>query len=213
MKTETKMLGIGMTERNVPKVMSGAKTQTRRIIRDCYQYMPHGWSEDGTSYGFRAYSSEEVEFWKKSKHQIGDRLYVKEALERSAEKPPAFALYKTDCKVVWDDQNEKRPWASDAGEPWKNKVIPARYMPRSAARTFIEITDVRCERIQDIKLCDIRAEGVRLSMFPPDAGIVKLGERYLFRALWDDTNGQGAWERNDWTFAYTFKLIENGAER
>ena len=25
--------GIGMTERNVPKVMSGAKTQTRRIIK------------------------------------------------------------------------------------------------------------------------------------------------------------------------------------
>ena len=210
MKTETKILGIGMTERNVPKVMSGAKTQTRRIIRDCYQYMPHGWSEDGTSYGFRAYSSEEVEFWKKSKHQIGDRLYVKEALQK-AECPPdhPFARYKSDSMPV-QPKGLNRPWKRDDGTPWKNKVIPARYMPRSAARTFIEITDVRCDRIQNISVEDCWDEGCELTEAEANAGCTVKAK---FQSLWNDTNGQGAWERNDWTFAYTFKLIENGAER
>ena len=31
--------------------------------------------------------------------------------------------------------------------------------------------------------------------------------RGMFKKLWNDTNGKDAWERNDWTFAYTFKLL------
>ena len=98
-----------------------------------------------------------------------------------------------------------RLWESDDGKPWKNKVIPARYMPRSAARTFIKITDVRCERIQNISLQDIRAEGCDGGNDPFRYG--KSATR-CFMELWNDTNGQGAWERNDWVFAYTFELTE-----
>ena len=239
MKTETKMLGIGMTQPNVVKVMSGAKTQTRRI-EACLRGLPPVESvkakvgqgyEIGLHHGkfqlfgavgvVRDMMGGEMRYEFSPRHQVGDRLYVKEALEREAiirrrhlpESHPkyesAIAVYRSDRVAVESLKETKlcRPWESDDGTPWKNKVIPARYMPRSAARTFIEITDVRCERIQDISLCDIRAEGMRFSMFPPDAEIVKLGERQLFRSLWDDTNGKGAWERNDWTFAYTFKLI------
>ena len=91
-----------------------------------------------------------------------------------------------------------RPWKRDDGTPWKQNVIPARYMPKSAARTVIEITDVKCERIQDISVEDVKAEGCR----PLRDHVAH------FQELWNDTNGNDAWERNDWTFAYTFKILE-----
>ena len=239
-----KIKGIGMTARNVPKVMDGSKTQTRRIIKDCFQYMPHGWHEDGISYGFRAYSCDEVAFWKKARHQIGDVLYIKEALricESGNDRLRDLAVYKSDGLVV-SSGDMPRFWESDDGKPWKPKVLPARYMPRSAARTFIKITDVRCERVQDISKEDCISEGVQIiegskclgcetpfvieTIQATGACVLSCGThecnygflmiddldcdeyRRHFRRLWNDTNGKGAWERNDWTFAYTFELTE-----
>lgn len=212
--------GIGMTERNVPKVMSGAKTQTRRIIKikrssDCPEELPDDslsseileWrQQDGQWFGLHEYRTIALAG---RVHQIGDRLYVKEALEK-AECPPdyPFARYKADSMPV-QPRGIARPWKRDDGTPWKQNVIPARYMPKSAARTVIEITDVKCERIQDISVEDIQAEGCRLlptELFTAVNTGSKLKKR--FKQLWNDTNGKGAWDRNDWTFAYTFKILE-----
>jgi len=226
-----KILGIGMTQANVPKVMSGEKTQTRRIVKFCKLNEDYGspvvdecfvdLSYKEPRYGNvpclkvpfdggRAGRTVHRHF---PDYAVGDRLYVKEALQRSSEKPPYWATYKTDSKVVLDGYDEKRQWESDDADEWKNKVIPARYMPRSAARTFIEITDVRCERIQEIIYLDILAEGC--SFDKTDDGRMFRNQNHLysfhrekFKELWDDTNGKDAFERNDWTFAYTFKLVE-----
>ena len=215
MKTETKMLGIGMTERNVPKVMSGAKTQTRRTINP--QPIPIEGNMLNESKHFGLSLGNQVWEWNGGKgtisckddlmqflldnarHQIGDRLYVKEALQKHyVEHNGDYAMYKTDRAML----EPLREWARDTGEPWKQNVIPARYMPRSAARTFIEITDVKCERIQSISVDDAIAEGITKEQWEPH-GAVK-----AFKELWDDTNGKDAWERNNWVLAYTFKLAE-----
>ena len=227
MKTETKMIGILMTARDVPKVMDGSKTQLRLIIKN---QPPEGVSIVGPEiyaptkidkYG-EEYPGDDIlgvydlggEWGAKVDYRPGDILYVKEALKESIDHDGTWARYKTDNLMVITRGGYRR-WQSDDGTPWKNKVIPARYMPRSAARTFIEITDVRCERIQDITESDAKAEGAnRPYGRSPDAydkygtpeGIgfsYKLG----FQKLWNDTNGKGAWERNDWVFAYTFKLV------
>ena len=218
--------GIGMTERNVPKIMSGAKTQTRRIIKikrssDCPEELPDDslsseileWrQQDGQWFGLHEYRTIALAG---RVHQVGDRLYVKEALAKHEDVLGGdSAVYKTDKEFVRPTDtssslNSHREWASDDGKPWKNKVIPARYMPRSAARTFIEITNVKCERIQDISVEDIQAEGCRLlptELFQDVNTGSKLKKR--FKQLWNDTNGKGAWDRNDWTFAYTFKIVE-----
>ena len=249
MKTETKMLGIGMTERNVPKVMDGSKTQTRRIesvLRKIESSKAAKYFDDAKPVFWRfLWNGNTHDVY--PRHQVGDRLYVKEALEQYNvhKSRPVFAVYKTDKAHVWTPDRDFRRWQSDTGKPWKNKVIPARYMPRSAARTFIEITDVRCERIQDISVEDIKAEGIAikeggncaqcgnvlaLEMSGDNEGVSfltcggdpclntitdvdDLADVYMrsFRLLWNDTNGKDAWERNDWVFAYTFKLI--GVER
>ena len=221
MKTK-KMLGIGMTQRNVPKVMDGRKTQTRRI-ESCLRELSgvpsvRSKSEVGDRGELFFSIQEGLTFHRVTpRHQVGDRIYVKEALQKwKGSNKSSCAIYKVDNISVppVQDGGLGRPWQSDNGKPWKPNVIVARYMPRSAARTFIEITDVRCERIQDISVEDIRAEGVRLNSLgvaylatmPRDKTISAY--RNYFKKLWNDTNGKGAWERNDWVFAYTFKLIE-----
>ena len=197
--------GIGMTERNVPKVMLGAKTETRRIeaclraLVDVHSAIAKAETDRD---GKRFFSIQNgITFHKVyPRHQVGDYLYVKEALEQYNvhKSRPVFAVYKTDKDHVWTLGRDFRRWQSDDGKPWENKVIPARYMPRSAARTFIEITDVRCERVQDISVEDVKAEGCR----PLRDHVAH------FQDLWNETNGKDAWERNDWTFAYTFKIVE-----
>ena len=234
-KTQKKILGIAMTERNVPKTMDGRKTNTRRIeacLRDldprydtCKKIVDE-WGDvvfqlsfDHSKERMIDMGSETVE----ARHKVGDRFYVKEALQK-AECPPdyPFARYKADSMPV-QPSGINRPWKRDDGTPWKQSVIPSRYMPRSAARTFIEITDVRCERIQDISVKDVVAEGCGCkecgqSLVPEEGAWAchKCGWMFTsdlvvlsFSELWDDTNGKGAWERNDWTFAYTFKVVEN----
>ena len=226
MKTKTKMLGIALSEKNVPKVMSGEKTQTRRIIRNAHFFGSGGkdgddWN-DPECWGFQ---TEDVEFlpllrttkegyYYSGRYRVGDRLYIKEALEKFVDHyGNEMATYKTDGQRVMQSWMRLwRSWHSDAGKPWKNKIIPARYIPRSAARTFIEITDVRCERIQEVSEGDCQAEGVILGRGDlNDAGEEVLASRYeQFQNLWNDTNGKGAWERNDWVFAYDFKVLTNG---
>ena len=226
MKTEKKMLGIGMTQANVPKVMSGAKTQTRRTVKFCKLNEDYG--SPVVDECFVDLSYKEPQFGNvpclkvpfdggrggRTVHRhfpdygVGDRLYVKEALECKAWSPfTNVAAYKTDFKTV-AGVDGVRLWESDDGKPWKNIVIPARYMPRTAARTFIEITDVRCERVQDISEADAHAEGIEIrenvSPDPNSPGSYVLP----FIDLWNDTNSEDAWERNDWVFAYTFKLTE-----
>ena len=197
--------GIGMTARNVPKVMDGSKTQTRRIFKMKnlgVGGIPDGTladeviefrQQDGTWFGLHGYDT----LANAKSYQVGDLLYIKEALERQFD----TAAYKT-CGT-----DTGRLWQSDDGKPWKNSVIPARYMPRSAARTVIEITDVRCERIQGISVGDIMAEGCRL-----DSSMQAQEYRDAFKELWNETNGKDAWERNDWVFAYTFKVANDQGE-
>lgn len=202
MTTATKISGMAMTARNVPKVMSGEKTQTRRIeswlsrIDDIYDHVDKMFDEENGEVWFRfSVSDGDSTAYEdaKPRHQVGDRFYVKEALQVALPEGN-HARYKTDNRIVMAGELPRK-WQRDDGTPWKNSTIPARYMPKSAARTFIKITDVRCERIQDISVSDMVAEGI-------------VGESQSFKGLWDETNGKGAWDRNDWTFAYTFELCE-----
>jgi len=207
--------GIGMTERNVPKVINGSKTQTRRIIRV-------EWSGMGRHRAFRIskngpwINSNEQLFAARvlslSPYKERDLLYIKEALKK-AEVPPdyPFARYKADSMPV-QPRGLNRPWKRDDGTPWKQNVIPARYMPRSAARTAIKITAVRVERINDISETDCQAEGCTFTGTMAGTDSVELTYRGAFSDLWNDTNGKDAWERNDWVFAYDFKVITNEEE-
>ena len=79
----------------------------------------------------------------------------------------------------------------------------------------IEITDIKAERLQDISDEDCLREGIKkMEEGVPyrfdEKGKIHLSAdpRMLFADLIDRLNGRGTWERNEWQFAYTFKLIK-----
>jgi hypothetical protein len=70
------------------------------------------------------------------------------------------------------------------------------FMPRSAARLFLEITDVRVERLHCMSVADCLSEGI------PFVG------DYI--ELWDKLNVKRgfSWESNPFVWVITFKRVE-----
>lgn len=93
---------------------------------------------------------------------------------------------------------------------WRSPV----HMPRWASRITLEITDVRVERLQEISINDIQAEGVM-----PDGVVFEPGKRYPVKALdatlvlwkirWDVLNTKRgySWESNPWVWVVTFRKV------
>jgi len=94
---------------------------------------------------------------------------------------------------------------------WKRSSI---HMPREVARLFLEVREVRAERLQDMHEDDVGKEGIlidgRLCKMPcgdctSDDGF---DLRLPFIDLWDRINGKGAWESNPWVWVYSFMRVE-----
>ena len=111
---------------------------------------------------------------------------------------------------------------------WHKRL--ARFMPRHAARIFLQVTDRNVERLQDITEQDAKAEG--LACLTKDGGITykygipdtdglpgndnygwhwhewEVDPRKAFRRLWEKINGPDSWEANPWDWVVSFKRIE-----
>lgn len=108
----------------------------------------------------------------------GDRLAVREALVRI----DGLAHYAADGSPVIDvdSLNGTVPWK------WSPSRLGAMYMPRYAARTFLEITEVRIERLMEISEVDAIAEGFDLEFCETTFATVSKGVRWEFPRWLDD---------------------------
>ena len=77
---------------------------------------------------------------------------------------------------------------------------PSIHMPRAAARLFLRVTGVRCERLQEISDADAKAEGMDSPSYP----IIQFKD--LWRELNDKRDGCG-WESNPWVWVYEFERV------
>lgn len=210
------MKSIIYTGDNPAKVRDGSKTQTRRVVK---QSLPT--ETTGVLWDIFA------EYWVatdgvdrllepiKSRYGVGDVLYVKEEVYYRPDdgitayrdgnlKTHATALIGsrvTDGAKVNDD------WPNNYRDFGFTKYSPM-FMPKHCARTFIEITGIRCERVQDISEDDAKAEGVKESIvLPGDCGSFVS----TFAYKWDEIhhkNKQHNWQANPWVFVYEFKRVE-----
>ena len=154
----------------------------------------------------------------KPQYQIGDHLWTRETFfdARKWKHAPLFAdgpdfIYKADEDAFIGCHN------------WQ----PSLFMPKDAARIWLECTGVRCERLMNISEEDAFAEGIEWKIkYPeecPDTKYykdysVKKKERYAFGyafgavnsfiTLWDSINGSGSHNLSPWVFVYKFKRIE-----
>lgn len=150
--------GIIFSAPMVLKLLAGEKTQTRRVVTN------------KTALDWLAPGNFTPEFVAEPDNHLcpygipGDRLYVRETwyddngLRHTEPKPTApdrFIEYRADhdCRN-WE---AGCPCNDDAGRSsWR----PAIHMPKWAARIWLEITDVRVQRVQEISEGDARAEGI-----------------------------------------------------
>lgn len=133
------------------KLLSGEKTQTRRIIKP----QP---TQSGATLWWKnlAYDLNKRPNWMEKRRCpygiVGDRLWVRETW-RQLEKQ---------CAVLGEirepgSYSYKAEYKSDSWQLYKWK--PSIFMPREACRIILEITGVKVERLEDCSAEDAIAEG------------------------------------------------------
>ena len=170
---------ILFTPENAQKVHDSTKTQTRRIVKP-QPNVVHAIYADGSIETERIFRTGDQRI-----HcpygQVGDRLWVREALR------------KKDDVMAYADGSPVTQGGLVLPSLGEKNTIPSIYMPKWACRTWLELTEVRVERLQEITETDAIAEGC-IDAYGPDfhAG--------AFRTLWASIHGAGSWERNPWVW-------------
>lgn len=219
----------------VRAILEGRKTQTRRVIKPqpCIDEM-NNFCWNGLNFGqgtglqphVQALASPIPSIRTKRVHcpygAAGDRLWVRETFaqwhgqELFSGRPWPLTAYRAGRS--WINGNcpgyaqGETFWEAPDDKPEDVKWRPPIFMPRSASRILLEVTDVRVQRVQDIGEEDAIAEGI------PDPAAVEESPaaddaRNDFRDLWDSINAKRGfgWKANPWVWAITFRRIETSA--
>lgn len=159
----------------------------------------------------------------KPKYQKDDLLWVKETYRIDPEFedngdlfPECYVYYASEADIVTCTDGEQY-----SKDDWKWK--PSIYMPKEAARIWLRVINVKCERLQDITVDDAVKEGIKKieglgwkhysakSHFTKeelkDACPFLKSPILSFLSLWESINGKESLERNPWVFAYEFELV------
>ena len=170
----------------VRALLEGRKTQTRRIFKGTTPPNCPGKHECRIEDGFaKFYLDGKLAMhggeWTKAKWSVGGKLWVRETFYPSPNDSPTFCGY---YRATDPNRNVK----------WK----PSIFMPRKASRITLEITRIRVERFDQIKVEDCLAEGIQAA--PRDA-------YKQYALLWDSINGAGSWENNPWVWVLEFRKL------
>ena len=188
-------------------VLSGQKTQTRRIV--C-QKLVDKYDELLENYEIASYNigvaciikSKEKFLLEHSPYRIGEEVAVAQSYEKAKVE---FVPFKEGCGK-WGNPRKL------AG--WTNKMfVRAELMPHT-----IKITNIRVERLQDISDEDCMKEGVLKGEFRNtwDKYYLYYGEgiktfktpRYAFATLINKISGKGTCDSNPWVWVYDFELVK-----
>jgi len=192
----------------VRALLSGRKTQTRRIMKP--QPSPGFLPEVGLYHRTEVDKRSGIEHPSKDLYygvadenedypcpygQPGDRIWVRETFLMEVGAP----IYRAD----YEELVAVGLGAVHGG--WK----PSIFCTRAASRITLEITRVRVERLQDITELDALAEGVTIRTDAKIASRVgSVGPATLeYWHLWEKINGKGSWDKDPWVWVIEFKKL------
>lgn len=208
----------------VRAILEGRKTQTRRIMKrkfpfgeiepnvtslgGCPVHFPDGsWENEWCPYGWQ-----------------GSRLWVRETWAQKDDMLDCQAwLYRADETARFQGYGKPGAKLDTYGWAWdKVKWKTSIFMPRDASRITLEITNIRCERLQDISESDAISEGIEplpgptenKPLYPLYGTKSKfVNDRYTldpkmsYVHLWQSINGPESWKENPFVWVIEFKRV------
>ena len=158
-----------------------------------------------------------------ARYKKGDILWVRETWLQPHIDAKQILLGRLPIQYKADFTEEELAKIAKAYN-WK----PSTFMPREAARIFLEVKDVRAERVQDISEADTIAEGIKscflhkehggewkLSNSAPFEGVgiesSHFTRKSAFHEIWDSINAKSgpSWNSNPWVWVYEFGRVED----
>lgn len=190
----------------VNAILSGRKTQTRRLVKlkagDRFEEYERGWPEKLDKSG----EWEDVvppcglpgdEIWVRENWN----LYLDSTMDLLPKGKGIPKIQPIESHVVYDAD-----WNDGTPNPWS--MHPSIFMPRWASRLALRVEGVRLERIQDISEDDAAAEGAPRAKLAEEPFVVKLATyKKGFRKLWISINGAESWRSNPWVWVYEFERV------
>ena len=179
----------------VKSILSGKKTQTRRAFKSplckAMERAAVVWF-DGADW--MAEDSKRLLY----KHpivcpygKVGDLLWVKETF--------TYDLFGRNVYRASDGDTD--------GVGRKFDWHPSIHMPKTAARIWLQITDIKAQRIQTISEEDAREEGCGVGKIYGFSPIGQVNFREGFFAKWISVYGIESYYLNGWIWAITFKVV------
>jgi hypothetical protein len=152
------------------------------------------------------------------KYWPGDHLWVREAFQawkriKIGDVEPPVYNGKDGFYTIGEFDYAYKADSDNPDERWR----PSIFMPRVAARIFLEVKDVRVERVQDITNNDAIAEGMTSHLGNSyDMNMhaeFNINERKnavaIYSQLWDILNVKRgySWDSNPYVYVYEFMRV------
>lgn len=202
MTTAYRETHIMMRDHNIRAIDAGLKTQTRRVV----VYPGKALGSGGKACGEMLvdWSRAWVDPGGTALFGPGPYLKVPTAHPHDgwAKKPEDDAVHRIHC-----------PYGYPGDRLWVKSSL---FMPKRSARHWLEITEIRLQRLHQISLKDVLAEGIEQAQIdkykpyfhPDDCHGLAFGES------WNRINAKRGhpWMSNPWVWAITFRRL-SGAER
>jgi hypothetical protein len=198
--------GISFSGPMVSALLAGAKTQTRRVVK-----------EKNVASALRDGRASKC-----CPFHVGDRLWVREAYCLPARFDGLAPNQVGEQFVVAGSRQPQAPVryeADGATRHWSLDEIPGKpragmFMPRWVSRIMLAVVDVRVERLDACGVADAIAEGIETAgesawrKYGVDAGATN-DPLESYRSLWAQINGAGSWESNPLVWVVEFRTETN----
>ena len=191
----------------VRAILEGRKTQTRRVVKNTFDHV----FEKFTNGVWPFYRNNQSHLVRREcpYGKVGDVLWVRETWVKNLNpNSDDFGKYEFKSDYNWTHAIDLIRWK------------PSIHMPFEAARIFLEITNVRVERLYDISALDAINEGIEYlgtGYYGPEwkcyfdakhdtpSYVIPFNS---FMSLWVSINGENSWNANPWVWVVEFKRIE-----
>lgn len=191
--------------------LDGRKSCTRRLVK--------GFVPDDAIWGYTAFTPKGYiscrgtfadgygEKFFKLPYQTGDILYVRETWSKGSER----YIYRAD----YSDTEKFYRNGKEIEMKWK----PSIRMPKEAARIWLNVTDVRVERLQEITEAGAEAEGANFKNGKNVGFEEKMNRTAIerFAEIWNSTIKKAnldryGWDASPWVWVIEFEQCEKPEE-